>query len=114
MESEAEMKRFILLAVIIMIVPTLTPAENSPVAPGMTGEAVFKEHCAACHAGGGNTIKADKTLSREDRKKHGIKTAMDIVRLMRKPGEGMTVFDKKTISDKEAQAVAAYIIKTFK
>jgi cytochrome c6 len=79
-----------------------------------TGETEFKEHCAACHAGGGNVIKADKTLSRMDREKHGIKTAKDIVKTMRKPGEGMTTFDKKTVSDKEAKAIADYIIMTFK
>jgi cytochrome c6 len=79
-----------------------------------TGEAGFKKHCASCHAGGGNIIKADKTLSRKDREKHGIKTANDIVRLMRTPGEGMNPFDKKTISDKDAKAIAEYIIKTFK
>jgi cytochrome c6 len=33
---------------------------------------------------------------------------------MRKPGEGMTTFDKKTVSDKEATAIADYIIRTFK
>jgi cytochrome c6 len=79
-----------------------------------TGETKFKEHCTACHAGGGNIIKADKTLSRKDREKHGIKTAKDIVKTMRKPGEGMTAFDKKTVSDKEANAIADYILKTFK
>jgi len=79
-----------------------------------TGETKFKEHCTACHADGGNIIKADKTLSRKDREKHGIKTAKDIVKTMRNPGEGMTTFDKKTVSDKEAKAIADYIIKTFK
>jgi cytochrome c6 len=79
-----------------------------------TGEAGFNEHCAACHADGGNIIKADKTLSRKDREKHGIKTAKDIVKTMRKPGEGMTAFDKKTVSDKQAKSIADYVIKTFK
>ena len=78
------------------------------------GEKEFKEHCAACHADGGNIIKADKTLSRKDREMHGIKTPKDIVNLMRKPSEGMTTFDKKTVSDKEAKTIANYIIKTFK
>ena len=79
-----------------------------------TGESEFNENCSVCHAGGGNIIKADKTLSRNDREKHGIKTAKDIVNIMRTPGEGMTAFDKKTISDKNARAIADYIIKTFK
>jgi cytochrome c6 len=33
---------------------------------------------------------------------------------MRKPGPGMTQFDKKTVPDKEANAIAVYILKTFK
>lgn len=83
-------------------------------AAGMSGEAGFKEHCVSCHADGGNIIKADKTLSRKDREKSGIRNAKDIVRIMRKPGAGMTAFDKKTISDKDAKAIADYVIKTFK
>jgi cytochrome c6 len=80
----------------------------------INGEAEFKKHCTSCHADGGNIIKPDKTLSRKDLEKNGIKTAKDIVRLMRKPGVGMTTFDSKTVSDKEAKAIAGYIIKTFK
>ena len=91
-----------------------TNVHTSLAANNKLGEKEFKEHCAACHADGGNLVKADKTLSRKDRESHGVKTAKDIVRLMRKPGEGMTTFDKKTISDKEAKAIADYIITTFK
>jgi cytochrome c6 len=87
---------------------------QTSLAAKMPGETGFKEHCAACHADGGNIIKPDKTLSRADREKHGIKTAKDIVNIMRKPGEGMTAFDNQTLSDKEAKAIAEYILKTFK
>lgn len=83
-------------------------------ANGINGEAEFKKHCTSCHAGGGNIIKPDKTLSRKDREKHGIRTAKDIVKLMRKPAEGMTTFDSKSVSDREAMAIAEYIIKSFK
>jgi cytochrome c6 len=78
------------------------------------GEAEFKEHCAACHADGGNIIKANKTLSKKDREKNGIKTTSDIIKIMRKPGEGMTVFDEKTLPGNEAQKIAEYIITTFR
>ncbi|MDD2542181.1 MAG: c-type cytochrome [Desulfuromonadaceae bacterium] len=83
-------------------------------AASKSGEAGFKAHCAACHADGGNIIKADKTLSRKDRQKNGVKTANDIVKLMRHPGMGMSTFDKSMVSDKDAKAIAEYIIKTFK
>jgi cytochrome c6 len=78
------------------------------------GEAEFKEYCAACHADGGNIIKPDKTLSKKDREMNGIKSVKDIVKIMRNPGEEMTVFDEKTLPEHEAEKIADYIITTFK
>lgn len=78
------------------------------------GEAKFKEHCAACHADGGNLLKPGKTLSKKDRETNGLKTVKDIIKIMRNPGEEMTAFDEKTLPEKEAKAIAEYIIKTFK
>ena len=110
-----QMERKITIAGVAAATMTAVVLLYSPAdAASKLGETQFKEHCAACHAGGGNIIKADKTLSRKDREAHGIKTAKDIVRIMRKPGEGMTTFDKKAVSDKEAKAIAEYIVKTFK
>jgi cytochrome c6 len=87
---------------------------DTPKGGKIDGKKEFKEHCAECHADGGNIINKAKTLSMKDREANGIKSVKDIVALMRKPGTGMTVFDKKTISDKEAAAIANYIINTFK
>ena len=78
------------------------------------GEALFKQHCAVCHVDGGNLITPQKTLHKKDREKNNIKTAQDIIKNMRKPGPGMTQFSEKTISEKDAKAIAEYIIKTFK
>ncbi len=78
------------------------------------GAELFQTHCAVCHPDGGNIINADFTLKKKSREAHGVKTAKDIVGKMRKPGPGMTVFDAKTISDKDAREIADYIIKTFK
>jgi len=80
----------------------------------ISGAAEFKEHCAVCHPDGGNIVSPAKTLHKKDLDANGIKKAADIVAKMRKPGPGMTQFDKKTISDKEAKAIADYILKTFK
>lgn len=107
-------KIIVLVGVAASICTLFLSAGSEAASSKANGEAAFKEHCASCHADGGNIIKADKTLSRKDREKHGVKTTRDIVKLIRKPGEGMTAFDKKAISDKEAQAIATYIIKTFK
>ncbi|GFE57164.1 c-type cytochrome [Geobacter sp. AOG1] len=78
------------------------------------GKKEFEEHCAVCHKDGGNIVNPAKTLSKKDREASGVKNAKDITATMRKPGPGMTAFDKKTISDKEAKAIADYILKTFK
>jgi len=78
------------------------------------GKKEFENHCAVCHKGGGNLINPAKTLAKKDRLANGVKNANDIIKLMRKPGPGMTAFDSKAIPDKEARAIADYILKTFK
>jgi cytochrome c6 len=78
------------------------------------GKKEFQEHCAECHVNGGNIMNPAKTLSKKDREANGVKTAKDIIDKMRNPGPGMTKFDKKAISDKEAKAIADYIVKNFK
>ncbi len=82
-------------------------------AKGGKGEELFKKHCMACHANGGNIVNPKKTLARKDREANGIKTAKDVIRNMRNPGPGMTKFDEKTIPAKDAKAIADYVIKTF-
>jgi cytochrome c6 len=83
-------------------------------ASSKNGEAEFKKHCAACHADGGNIIKPNKTLSKKDREKNGVKTTKDIIKIMRKPGEGMSTFDEKTLPETEAGKIGEYILKTFR
>lgn len=84
-----------------------TPASKN------AGETKFKEQCAVCHPGGGNIINPKKTLHKKDRTANNIKTEADIIKKMRNPGPGMVTFDEKTVSDKDAHAIASYILKTF-
>lgn len=77
------------------------------------GKSEFAEHCAVCHPDGGNIINPKKSLHQKDREMNNIKTGADIVKLLRNPGPGMTLFDEKTITKKEAQAIAEYVLKTF-
>lgn len=79
-----------------------------------SGERGFEKHCASCHPDGANTINQAKPLDRDSLKKNGITTWQGVVAFMRQPGPGMTAFDKKTIPDKEARAIAEYVLKTFK
>ncbi len=77
------------------------------------GEALFKANCAVCHPDGGNIVNPAKTLHKKDRDANNVKTAKDIMHRMRNPGPGMTKFDEKTVSDKDAKEIAEYILKTF-
>jgi cytochrome c6 len=79
-----------------------------------SGEELFKQHCVACHKDGGNIINPKRTLNKKDMAQEGIKNAQGIVKFMRNPGPGMTKFDKSTLPDKDAKAIADYVIKTFK
>lgn len=78
------------------------------------GEQSFVKHCAVCHANGGNIVNTAKPINRKALAATGINRPADVVRQMRNPGPGMTRFDEKAISDREARAIAEYILKTFK
>lgn len=71
------------------------------------------KNCVVCHAGGGNIINPEKTLKKKSLNANGIKTAADIIKTMRSPGPGMTKYDQNVIPDKDAEAIADYILKTF-
>jgi cytochrome c6 len=86
-------------------------AESS--AKASPGERAFAKHCAVCHANGGNIINTSKPLYKKVLEANGFRKPSDIVRNMRNPGPAMTRFDEKTIPDKEAMAIAEYILKTF-
>jgi len=103
-----------ILVVSIMVVAFVSFTGASYAAKGKSGEELFKQHCAVCHPDGGNIVNPQFTLHKEDLKEHKITKADDIVRKMRHPGPGMTKFDKKTVSDKDAKKIAEYILKTFK
>ncbi len=77
------------------------------------GEEKFKALCSMCHPGGGNIINPKKTLHKADRESNNVKTADDIIRIMRNPGPKMTKFDEKYFPEAEARAIADYVLKTF-
>ena len=99
---------------LLVTIGTVILAITSSTAIAATGEALFKQHCAVCHPDGGNTINPKRTLQKKDLDQQGIKNWKGVVKNMRKPGPGMTAFDAKTIADKDAKAIAEYVLKTFK
>jgi len=109
------MKQYV-LAIILFVIAFAAAGSiclNSVEAAEKTGEQLFTEHCAVCHAEGGNIVNPKKTLLKKDLFANNIKTADDVIKTIRKPGPGMTAFDVKTISDKEARKIADYIFKKF-
>lgn len=78
------------------------------------GKALFQKHCAVCHPNGGNIINKNKPLSAKEMKANGVVGKKGIVAKMRNPGPLMNKFDEKTVSNQEANAIAEYIVKTFK
>ncbi|MBA4371728.1 MAG: cytochrome C [Thermodesulfovibrio sp.] len=105
-------KSIIFLSVCVLLM--MSAAARAGESQKISGENAFKEHCAACHPDGGNIVNPQKTLHKKDREANKVKTAADIIGKMRNPGPGMSQFDKKTVSDEEAGAIANYILKTFK
>lgn len=108
------MKRILFTVIVASVLGIGTIALADKPATKHPGEAKFKELCALCHPDGGNIINPKKTLNKKDREASNIKTEADIVRTMRNPGPGMTTFDAKTLSDKDAGEIAKYIMRAFK
>lgn len=110
------MKKSLIMTAMLLTVclPATTGICDTKKGEKIDGKKEFNEHCAVCHPNGGNIVNAQKTLSRKSLRANGVKSAQDIIGKMRKPGPGMTSFDEKTISNKEAKAIANYMLKTFK
>ncbi len=110
------MKKYSMMVAIVVVscLVVIIPVDAQKSGGAKSGEAMFKEHCAVCHPDGGNIVTPGKTLHKKDFNANNIKKPEDIVKTMRKPGPGMTAFDQKTITDKDAKAIAEYVLKTFK
>ena len=79
-----------------------------------SGEALFKQYCSTCHPNGGNVSDPRHPLYGSALRRNHITTPEDIVRIMRNPLSRMIRFDRSTLSDKDAGAIAEYVLATFK
>jgi len=91
-------------------VPQASPAQQTRL---RTGEALYKQYCSPCHPDGGNVSDRQRTLRGSALRKRNIATPEAIVNIMRHPISRMIRFDEATISDKDAQAIAEYILANF-
>ncbi|MBJ6723939.1 c-type cytochrome [Geomesophilobacter sediminis] len=110
------MKKAVTLGAVLLSISALSVNGYCDVKKGqkINGATEFQEHCASCHPKGGNIVNAKKPLNKKALNANGIRTAKDIVAKMRNPGPGMTKFDEKSVPTVEANAIAEYILKTFK
>ena len=109
------MKRLSVLSLVFAIVFSFTVAVVSAkeASKETRGEKLFMKHCSKCHPDGGNVVTAAKSLNPKDREANNVKAEEDIIKLMRTPGPGMVKFGTKVISEKDAKAIAEYVLKTF-
>lgn len=91
----------------------VSPAEKTAES-GPDGEALFRQYCSSCHPNGGNASDPERTLHGSVLKKKHITSSDDIVRIMRNPLSRMIRFDAATLPDRDARAIAEYVLKTFK
>jgi cytochrome c6 len=110
------MKKLVIATASLLSLGIFATAGMCDVAKGgkIDAKAEFNKHCASCHPNGGNIVNPKKTLSKKVLAANGITSAKGIVGKMRNPGPGMTRFDANTVPDKEATAIANYILTTFK
>jgi cytochrome c6 len=87
---------------------------SATISPAPDGEALFKQYCSSCHPNGGNVSDPERTLYGSVLKKKRITTPDDVVRVMRKPLSRMIRFDAATLPDRDARAIAEYVLKTFR
>jgi cytochrome c6 len=115
-KEEHYMKKGLVALVALLAVSLFATSGQADTKKGakINGANEFKEHCAVCHPNGGNIINPQKKLDKKSLAADNVKTTKDIINKMRNPGPGMTKFDTKSISNKEAKAIADYIQKAFK
>jgi cytochrome c6 len=94
------------------------PLETTAAAPGAQlptpdGGALFKQYCSGCHPDGGNVNDPKMNLHRSAMRANHITTPEDVVRVMRNPISRMIRFDAAALPDREAHAIAEYVLKTF-
>lgn len=89
------------------------PPATLPQTPPKSGEELFRQYCATCHPDGGNVSDPRRNLRRSTLRANHITKPEDIIRIMRKPVSRMIAFDRSTISDRDARAIAEYVLTAF-
>ncbi len=73
------------------------------------GAKLFKQNCAACHAGGGNLVNAQKTLKKEALEKYDMYSKEAIVYQVVNGKNAMPAFGKR-LSSGQIEQLAEYVL----
>jgi len=72
------------------------------------GGRLFENHCAGCHVNGGNVIRRNRTLRRQDLLSQGIKGPADVARIAAQ-GKGQMSGYEKVLGEGGADAVGGWV-----
>ena len=97
------------LAVLLWSPPAWGATANEAVVLQRGGR-LFENHCAGCHANGGNVIRRSKTLKRQDLLREGVKSAADVARIAAQ-GKGQMSGYGKVLGEGGPEAVGAWVWK---
>ena len=106
----------LLLMLLALIGPVLVPIPAYALESALIeqGEQIFSSNCAACHMGGGNVIRASRTLKIADLKAHVDEYGQDPLEALEHEIEdglnAMPAYAGK-LSEEEIIAVASYVEK---
>ena len=100
----------ILLIVTFIALPVNAAQELSPILE--KGEQIFSQNCAACHMGGGNVIRASRTLKIVDLNDHleaYPKDPLEAIEHQIEDGKNAMPAYAGKLSEEEIIAVASYV-----
>ncbi|TVP57922.1 MAG: cytochrome C6 [Nodularia sp. (in: Bacteria)] len=104
------MKKIISLLLLGITIFTFAFSSPALAADTVNGAKIFSANCAACHAGGRNLVKANKSLNKGDLEKYGLYSAEAIISQVTNGKNAMPAF-KGRLKSEQIENVAAYVLE---
>lgn len=104
------MKKIISLLLLGITIFTFAFSNPALASDTANGAKLFSANCNSCHAGGGNTVNAAKSLKQEDLEKYGMNSAEAIISQITNGKNAMPAF-KGRLQANEIEDVAAYVLE---
>ena len=103
------LKKLLSIVLLLSVVFSFALTRPALAADEASGAKIFSANCAACHAGGGNLIMADKTLQKAALEKYAMKSMEAIVTQVTNGKNAMPAF-KGRLSTAQMEDVASYVL----